>query len=204
MLYGIAILILMLGMLLINALLIRGINLVVDGRSEIKPDGVEIHHGKIAYPIRKYFDQGWTKKIYYRDDHLKKLLETLKNRLPHVIQYREVFHAGIYVSEQQLQNIILNKSVISMQVDQVGFDIEGEGEIIQVYFYKEYKEYRFPKWFRMTVYDCPPCMSTVWGNIFYWVFTMYVLKFQFSSELLCLSIFYWVSLAYVNHLIEKR
>ncbi len=204
MLYAISILVLILGMLLVNALMIRGINLIMQGHTEIRPDGVEINHGKIGYPIRKYFDTNISQKIYYRDKELEKLLSSLSLKIPHIIQYRSIFHAGIYVTEQNLQNMLANRNVISMQADLVQFDVEGEGEIIQVYFYKEYKSYRFPKWFRMMVYDCPPCMSSLYGGIFYWVFTLFILKFNFSSELICIWVGYWLSLAYVNYLIEKR
>jgi hypothetical protein len=202
--YGIAILLLLLGMLFFNALLIRGINLVMQGSTEIRPDGEEINHGKIGYPIRKYFDQGVTQKIYYRDNELRKLLLNLKMKLPHLMQYREIFHAGIYVTNEQLQNMVSNKSAIYMQGGEVSFDVEDQGEIIQIYFYKEYKEYRFPKWFRMTMYDCPPCQSTVYGAIFYWVFMLFILKFDFTIELFSMYLFYWLSLAYTNHLIERR
>lgn len=193
---------LLLAMLLINSLMIRGLHLILQGRTEIRPDGKKVYHGKIGYPIRAFFDQYTIEKVFYTDGEFLKLVKKFQESFPH-IQFIGRCINGITTNEIQLQNFQVNKVAIE-NVLMCKMEIEFVDKGGRITFYKEYNKYLFSEKFRDVFYGCPPCMSTVYGTIFYWTVMIYILDFLYSQQLFVIWIGYWLALAYTNFLIEKK
>lgn len=202
-------LLVVIAMLLLNALMIRGVNLILQGRTEIKPDGSELHIGKIGYPIRRYFDEKVLEKVYYEGSQLNNIIKLFGVKLPN-FEYSEHNNNNLILTNEQKINMESNKDLIVSQVGcQIDFDeiktSNNEYSIgWRVLFYKEYSRYTYPEWFRSIFYDCPPCMSTVWGTCFYWVMVLAIFKLELCPQLFIIWIGYWLALAYTNFYIEKR
>lgn len=71
-----------------------------------------------------------------------------------------------------------------------------------VSFYINEKKYVFPEWVRDPLSECPTCMASIYGSIFYW--TMYALNKPVFENPVIFWIIFCVSCAYINTLLAKK
>lgn len=191
-------------MLLINSLMILGLNLITQGRTELLPDGSTVNKGKIAYPIRKYFEQSSSEKMFYSGVMLNGLIAKFKSYYPH-IKYEAIGKGRLIAREDQKINFEVNQKAIEEYLGcKMAITQDGHLDTYSIKFYKIIAANKFPDWIRDVIYNCPPCMSTIYGTLFYWTNMLYIFSFEFSPRLVIVWLGYWLALAYTNYKLEKK
>lgn len=86
-----------------------------------------------------------------------------------------------------------------------------ETEVIsnEVKFYVDDYVYLFPEWVRFPLSECPPCMASVFGSLFWWGFILSQKDAFLWSESPVFSYFlYWIffiiSLSLINKFLDKK
>lgn len=189
-------------MLVINAFFIVGLNKVTFGSDEMLPNGKVETKGKILYFVRRYFETHRIKIIYADMQRSQEFIDRLKKLMP-MLDIKVEGTSCFFLNTQNLAYISIKNGIESSTGYLTRTEDMSEG-LTRVIFYKEIKEYDCPGWIRSMLYDCPPCMSTIYGNLFYWFFIGTILGYTFCFETFIVSLFYWVALSYMNVFIEKR
>lgn len=149
-----------------QAVVIVGIKLASDGKTEILPDGTERDSEMILYPIRKWLERTKTKQIIYQDDELIDLLMDIDQRFaPLAFKPDHIFKHWISYDDKEKEQVfrqMIGKIQNSFQL-RVGESLEG------FVFYIEEDVYIRSKWLRLPILGCIKCMPSFWSIFLYWL-----------------------------------
>lgn len=190
-------------LLIIGPLFITGWYVITRGNYAIEPDGSFVAHGKLL----KHWSLFWEdiekyKPVYYYGHQLELKLEAIVRMLP---KYKSRF------TMNEGNNSLLCPAPLS----------EDEEHEIQkailcslfvkdndIFVYTDRPVYRFPEWVRMPVSSCLPCMSSVYGSLFWWVsyfVSVFLFKFDVSTVgWVILWPFYVISASGINYFFDKK
>lgn len=189
-------------LLILGPIFITGWYIVTRGQYAIEPDGSFVKRGKLVKDWSLFWeDIEEYKPMYFSGHQLEKKLEDIKRLNPR-LKSRFSMNEG-------------NASLLCISPLTEDEEVEVQKSIFSsllvkdcdVFIYNERPVYRFPEWVRMVLSSCLPCMSSVYGSLFWWVsyfISGYLHKFGINfAEWLALWPFYVLSVAAVNYFIEK-
>jgi len=185
--------------MVINSLFIRGLNNATNGRLEKLTDGTIIRKTKVLFFIREFFEKTNSVTIYSNDDSTEIIFEELKKYFASAVLEGNT----IVLSPKDYLEYYNQKKAIETRIKHETV-VEHSGDEYILSFTNTYKEYVWDSKIRDMLYDCPACMSTIYGNLFYYTFWIFIAKQNFSIELFMFSLGYWFALSYLNVLIEKK
>ena len=190
-------------MVALGPVFIFGWYIITRGYYDIGPDGSLVKKGKLLKDWSLFWEDIISyRKVYYNGAQLKNKLNDLIS-MNHKYKLRLSVNQGEYslfcqhpLSEEDLDYI---RNSIMVEIFVKGQD---------VFLYSEYPQYRFSEWVRNPLSACPPCMSSVYGSLFWWIMyfvSVNLFKFDCNFAGWCvLWPFYIVSLVCINHFINKK
>ncbi len=190
-------------LLILGPIFITGWYIVTRGYYDIEPNGAFVKRGKILKDWSIFWeDIDHYKPMYFFGQQLEKKLEDIKRLCPS-LKTRFSMNQGdasllcpAPLSEEE--ETVVQKAILSSLL------IKGN----DVFVYIERPVYRFPEWVRMITSSCLPCMSSVYGSLFWWVsyfVSVYLFKFDMNfAGWLVLWPFYVMSVAAINYFIDKK
>lgn len=190
-------------LLICGSAFIMGWYLVTRGDIGVQPDGSLKKYGKILREWSFFWEAVERyKKIFYVDEHLTNKVYEIKRLLPKM-QNR--------LTIDKSQKSIVCTTTLSAEeisgIENVGLcRVFDKGDIICLYI--EEPIYRFPEWIRYCISQCPPCMASVYGSLFWW--GMWFVSencFKFGNNITGWAIlypFYIISLSVINYFIDKK
>ncbi len=190
-------------LLIIGPVFITGWYIITRGQYAIEPDGTLVKRGKILKDWSIFWEDIETyKPMYYHGQQLEKKLEDIKRLCPS-LKSRFTMNEGnasllCSAPLSDDEEVVVQKAILSSLLVKE-YDI---------FIYNDRPVYRFPEWTRMIMSSCLPCMSSVYGSLFWWVsYFVSVFMFKFDTNFagwLVLWPFYVVSLATINYFIDKK
>lgn len=182
---------------------IMGWYLITRGYVGVQPDGSLKKYGKLLREW-SFFWEGIDcyQKIYYTHDRLVQKVFELKRLLPKIQSKLSIDGSKMSV----LVSSPLTPEEIN-SIEDVGLCRVFDKEDV-ICLYIEEPVYRFPAWVRFVLSSCPPCMSSFYGSLFWWV--MWLVSenyFKFEVNMTGWAIiwpFYVVSLSVINYFVDKK
>jgi hypothetical protein len=155
----------------IQGLVINGLKACTEGHYEIMPDGNKIAKGMIFFRIADYFNRNNVYQIYYKDNSIKELLNTCKekfgNSIPVSFLEGTINNTILKIKQPDAgeEHMILQFKNTIIRKENAFCAKWAENEYV---FYKEYERYKFPKFIRKSVFlNCIKCASSFWGTVTY-------------------------------------
>lgn len=165
-----------LGYVTLQSLFILGVRIAAMGTTEKLPNGKEKDSEMILYPLFKYLTQVKKTRIYYSGEEFDNLIRKIQVLLPGADIVPE--DTAIKLVKDDPRRIPVLKelnSIIPKIDDQIQIDVTGNA----VRFFKTDEVYRFNKYIRKPVIQCPICMASYWSVFSYWVPVIYFYEFNF-------------------------
>ncbi len=190
-------------LLIIGPIFITGWYVITRGQYAIEPDGAFVKRGKILKDWSIFWeDIDEYKPVYFYGRQLENKLEDIKRLCPG-LKTRFTMNQGdnsllCPAPLTEDEEIMVQKAILSSL-----FIKDND-----VFVYNDRPVYRFPEWVRMILSSCLPCMSSVYGSLFWWVsyfVSVYLFKFDMSfAGWLVFWPFYVMSVAAINYFIDKK
>lgn len=146
-------------MVICGCLFTIGWYIVTRGEWYIQPDGKWKKYGQIFKNWSLFWEQyRQEKKIYYREEELKKKMDLLAKVRPDLYTVTSVWRGvARKLTKEDMPAI---KDVLACEVKWVASD--------EFLLYLTEPVYTFPAWIRKPLSQCPTCMSSVYGSLLYW------------------------------------
>jgi hypothetical protein len=185
-----------LGYVLLQSLFILGVRIAAMGATEKLPNGEDKDSEMILFPLFKYLSQVKKTRIYYTGEQWDQLLTRIRVLLPGM----DIESAGdsIRLERNDPQRVPVLKELNNI-LPKIDGQIQVEVGENEVKFFKIDEVYRFNKYLRKPVIQCPICMASYWSTISYWIPVIYF--FGFSFWVLYLGILNICAVACVNWII---
>lgn len=185
-----------LGYVLLQSLFILGVRIAAMGATEKLPNGKDKDSEMILFPLFKYLSQVKKIRIYYTGEQWDQLLTRIRVLLPGM----DIESAGdsIRLEKNDPQRVPVLKELNNI-LPKIDGQIQVEVGENEVRFFKIDEVYRFNKYLRKPVIQCPICMASYWSTISYWIPVIYF--FGFSFWVLYLGVINICAVACVNWII---
>lgn len=182
--------------LLAQSLLMNGIKLSSEGRSELQPDGSTKLAEMIFAPIAAYLNGSTLEKVYYEQVYLHNLLKRINYQFPQITIDDNLHWRSLTIND--FQSNIWHKLQVQIEAN---FDLKIEFVGDCVMLYKEYPKYNISKYIRKPLLTCIICMPSFWTLWTYLLPSLIVFGFQWWT----LPIYFAnaLSVAYLNYKIYK-
>lgn len=183
----------------IQSLIINGIYISAAGKSETLPDGTVADSEMILYPLYKFLNQQYQKRIYFT-------LEQIKARsanLPGISGGTINWDTGAYTFK------VLPSFVNSINVDSIrawaeaylSGKIDYDPDSDTIAFYQDETFYKFSKYLRKPIITCIICMASFWCILLFLI--PVVCLFGFQIKILPIWIANTFCVSYLNYVIFK-
>jgi hypothetical protein len=185
---------------------------ITRGRWTTLPDGKKIAEGKIFKHWYLYWNkQRKTKKIVqYKHAQLRmlatRLMPEIERRLTKKNENARMavtttainLYGYTILTPEDIEQLQKEHNVIIMHVGLNSIELMAELD-----------DYVFPEWVRDPLANCATCFSSVYGSLFYWLFTIQAPPlFRWSAMPDFTAIFFWIvfcfSLAVLNTALAKK
>lgn len=180
----------------LQSLFIVGVGVSAKGKTDKMPNGEDYDSEMILFPLKKFLTRSEMRKVYFTGAYFDDLIEKIRTQIPEYdfsVSGNEISLTRNNTEFVHFVNLLNERMGRIDKTIQVGLTATG------VYFYKVYEYYRFSKYLRKPIIQCPACMSSIWSIFSYWIPVLYV--FGFSWPVLYLGIVNMFILVCLNWLI---
>lgn len=163
-------------LLIFTSLVILGFHIVTSGREEHLPNGGVKKVGKLLYFIRHYFDSYTIVPTYYVEvlPFVAKINSVINSEFKNPLAKNIKIHDdGAYaLLEKSNMRFDSASGLLAFKMyleDKLGckVDIDDNEFNYEMRFYKDEKVYKFSDLIKDPLYNCPPCMASLWGGSSY-------------------------------------
>lgn len=188
-----------LGYVMLQSLFILGVRIAAKGATEVMPDGKDYDSEMILYPLFKYLTQTRKDKVFYTGLQFNDLLKKIQILLPG----HEVITANdtLLIKKEGTEGIRLREALNAL-LPKLDVQIQQELTPDGIKFFKVYEQYRFNKYIRKPIIQCPICMASFWSIFGFWIPVIYF--FGFSLVVLYLGVINICAVACLNWIIFSR
>lgn len=165
-----------LGYIILQSLFILGVRIAALGGTEVMPNGKDYDSEMILYPIFKYLTQKKNDKIFFANQQFEKLIKKIQILLPsqEIVTENETVLIKNNDKEGLRLREVLNEILPKIDL-QIQIELTEEG----LRFFKVYEKYRFSKYLRKPLIQCPICMASFWSIFSYWIPVVHFYGFNF-------------------------
>lgn len=182
-----------LGYIALQSFFMIGVWISAHGDTEKKPDGKDYDSEMILFPIKKFLTQSSKEKVFYEGKYLQQLVERIKVQLP---EFDFSFSEKEILMTREHPNYVQFVHLLNERTPRIDPNLQVELRDTGLRFYKMYVQYRFNKYLRKPIMQCPVCMSSVWSIFSYWIPVIYV--FGLNATVIYLGVANSFILAAVN------
>lgn len=185
---------------------------ITRGEWHMSPDGEWKKYGMIFRDWSLFWEQYRdTKKIYYIGRPLTDKYLLVSKIRPDLIPGKYCIdmleHEGYFKSP--LDKFHVEERDLDALKALLLVEIEWDVNKKRFRFYQDEPVYTFPSWLRKPLSECPPCMASVYGSVFYWFVVIQVhTLFSWSSKEFLAKLGFWVIfcliLACANKFIDQK
>lgn len=192
------------GYIFVQSLFILGIRVLAMGKTEIMPDGNNNDSETLLYPLFKFFTKKSSVKVFFVGRELEKLMNNLNSMMPNdtlrlANQIASKDEVIVFPEKEKHKrfNEILKNGVRKID-DNIEFEIiEGGAK-----FFKSYEKFRFSKYLRRAIIQCPIQMVLFWSIFSFWIPISYL--YGFTIKLVFLWFINIFAVAALNSIIFSR
>lgn len=193
-------------LLLMASLSISGWYKITRHQIVVMPDGTYRVDGYLFKQFSMFFEQHKGFKAWqYKDDQLEQKYKTL-------IAAERKFKAKLEVAPEKQSLVLKPDQTLDSNERRYIEDITQARTFVNaeaVFLFLDTPKYVFPKWIRYPLSECPVCMSSVYGSLFWWGFVYFQKNaFSWSAHPTLLHWVMWpvfcVSLSFINYLWAKK
>jgi len=185
-----------LGYIILQSLFMVGVWVSAKGETEKMPNGKDYDSEMILFPLKKFLMKNRLEKVFYESNYFLDLITKIRVQIP---EFEFAVSENEIAMTRSDKDFVPFVNLLNDRMKRIDNKIQITLTDTGIRFHKEFIHYRFNKYIRKPVIQCPICMSSVWSIFTYWIPVIYL--FGFNLPVLYLGIANTCILACVNWLV---
>lgn|SRR5699024_7384468 len=185
-----------LGYIILQSLFMVGVWVSAKGETEKMPNGKDYDSEMILFPLKKFLMKNRLEKVFYESNYFLDLIAKIRVQIP---EFEFAVSENEIAMTRSDKDFVPFVNLLNDRMKRIDNKIQITLTDTGIRFHKEFIHYRFNKYIRKPVIQCPICMSSVWSIFTYWIPVIYL--FGFNLPVLYLGIANTCILACVNWLV---